>query len=325
MIVTLERTTTSAIQRRLLQIREEGGVMALGRVLTLIIHVSIGEEEEAIRAANEASREHPMRVLVVARRTPDEAIAEEPGLDAEIRVGGDAGASEVVLLRCHGEVGDHLVGLVQGLLLPDAPIVAWWPRFMPERPASAQLGAIAQRRITDSARQADPRKALRTLAKGYSPGDTDLAWTRATNWRAHLAAVLDQPPFEPVLAARVSGEIDSPSVHLMAAWLGLLLQVPVEISSRVDGPIGSSGLSAVTLTRASGDATLTRIRASTGLLSIPGQPEHEVALSHRGLQDQLAEELRRLDPDDMYRRVLEQLERGTLESSSAPAAEGGTA
>lgn len=321
MIVALENTTTSAVQRRLLEIREEGGVMALGRVLTLIIITQIDDEEDAIRAANEASREHPMRVLVIARNSVRERERESPRLDAEIRVGGDAGASEVVLLRCYGAVGAHVVGVVQGLLLPDAPVVAWWPNLMPARPVGSQLGRLAQRRITDVARQADPREALRTLARGYEPGDTDLSWTRLTNWRAHLAAILDQPPFEPVTHARVSGDIDSPSVHLMAAWLTLRLGVDVDVSSRVDGPVGSSGLSCVTLTRDSGDASLTRVRPSTGLLVVPGQPEHEVALSHRGLTDQLAEELRRLDPDEMYRQVLERVTIARLGSSSAPAPE----
>jgi len=323
-IVTLEGTTTSAIQRRLVEIREEGGVLALGRVLTLVIHTHLGEEEDAIAAANEASREHPMRVLVVSRSIDEIAASEEPRLDAEIRVGGDAGASEVVLLQCYGEVGAHLIGVVQGLLLPDAPVVAWWPHRMPEHPASAQLGAIAQRRITDSARQEDPRSVLRALAEGYEPGDTDLAWTRITNWRAQLAAVLDQPPYEPVLHARVTGALRSPSVHLMAAWLRLRLDVDVDVSSRADGPLGSSGLSSVTLTRASGDATLTRVRPSTGLLQIPGQPDHEVALSHRQLRDQLAEELRRLDPDEMYHRVLEAIRISGTAGTSVPAPEGGS-
>ena len=39
----------------------------------------------------------------------------------------------------------------------------------------------------------------------YAQGDTDLAWTRITLWRGLLAAALDQPPFEPVVEATVSG------------------------------------------------------------------------------------------------------------------------
>ena len=304
MIIRLSRTNTAEVQRRMLEIRDEGGVVALGRVLTLVIHTQIGAEEEAIRAANQASREHPMRVIVVSRNPDHINAGEEPRLDAELRVGADAGASEVVLLQCYGELGSHLLGIVQGLLLPDAPVVAWWPSFMPERPSGSQLGEIAQRRITDSGKQPDAHAAILTLAGCYAPGDTDLAWTRLTNWRAHLAALLDQPPYEPVRSGPETGDLDNPSVHLMAAWLRLRLQVPVEQLEAGDTPTGSSGLHAVELDRDSGVSSLTRARDSVGVLVQPGQPSHHIALSTRGLEDHLAEELRKLDPDDMYRQVL---------------------
>ncbi len=304
MIIRLSRTTTAEVQRRMLEIRDEGGVVALGRVLTLVVHTQIGAEEEAIRAANAASREHPMRVIVVSRNPDRVSAREEPRLDAELRVGADAGASEVVLLQCYGELGSHLLGIVQGLLLPDAPVVAWWPSFMPDRPSGAQLGQIAQRRITDSGKQKDPHGAILSLAACYAPGDTDLAWTRLTNWRAHLAALLDQPPYEAVRSGLVSGDLDNPSVHLMAAWLELRLGIEVEKVEAGDTPTGSSGLHAVELHRETGDSSLTRVRDSVGVLQQPGQPSHHVALSTRGLEDQLAEELRKLDADDMYRQVL---------------------
>src|SRR5690606_21322460 len=94
-------TTTSGISKALVKIREEGGAVALGRVLTLVIATRHGAEEEAIEAANDASREHPMRVIVLST-SPDDSPSESR-LDAQIRVGGDAGASEVVVLRAYGE------------------------------------------------------------------------------------------------------------------------------------------------------------------------------------------------------------------------------
>ena len=41
-----------------------------------------------------------------------------------------------------------------------------------------------------------PLAALKARAEDYSPGDTDLSWTRLTPWRALLAAALDQYPAE---------------------------------------------------------------------------------------------------------------------------------
>ena len=59
------------------------------------------QSEDPIAAANAASFEHPCRVIVVARG----AKRASPRLDAQIRVGGDAGASEVVVLRLYGSAG----------------------------------------------------------------------------------------------------------------------------------------------------------------------------------------------------------------------------
>lgn len=304
MIVDLPGTTTSAISKTLVKIREEGGAVALGRVLTLLICTRIGEEEEAIGAANDASREHPMRVIVVSLEPEDHDGEAATRLDAQIRVGGDAGASEVIVLRAFGDAAADEESLVTGLLLPDAPVVVWWPGESPVDAADSPLGRIAQRRITDAATAADPGAALDRLARDYEPGDTDFAWTRLTRWRAQLAAVLDQPPFEPVDRVEVDGAEGSPSTQLLAAWLHL--QLRVDVGLRLAGPgHGSSGIHGVTLHRASGPIRLERMHPAVARLEQPGQPTHEVSLPRRSLRDCLAEELRRLDPDDLFGEVVQ--------------------
>lgn len=301
MIVDMPNTTTAHVSRSLINIREEGGAVALGRVLTLIISTAPGEEEEAISAANEASREHPMRVIVLS--IPRESVNIANRLDAEIRVGGDAGASEVIILRAYGDVGSDRRGLVTGLLLPDAPVVVWWPGLMPSAVSTSDLGRMAQCRITDAAAQNDPVAALVDLSAGYAPGDADFAWTRLTHWRTQLAAVLDQPPHERVTSATVHCAGDSPSGHLLAAWLRLCLDVDVETvldkTKYQDGSIRQ-----VTLTRDSGDIVLKRVNDKVARLTQPGQPVHDVSVSRRNLRDCLSEELRRLDPDLVYGEVI---------------------
>ena len=299
MIIDLPDTTVSAISKRLVSVREEGGAVALGRVLTLIIVTHRGAEEEVIEAANDASREHPMRVIAVSFGDEDD----EPRLDAQIRVGGDAGASEVVVLRTHGAAGSNAESLVTGLLLPDAPVVAWWPADAPAEPARSPIGRIAQRRITDASTQDDPAAWVRTIGDHYSPGDTDFAWTRLTRWREQLAAVLDQPPFEPVTAIEVRGAADSPSTTLLAAWLGLKLEVPVD-HAYLPADEWGSGIKSVRLTRPSGDTLLERPSPGIAVLTQPGQPTHDLAFPRRTLRECLAEELRRLDPDVLYGRVI---------------------
>ncbi len=168
-----------------------------------------------------------MRVIIVSKNAGD---TKSPGrLDAQIRVGSDAGASEVIVLRAYGETATDEESLVTGLLLPDAPVVAWWPDAAPSKPSESALGRIAQRRITDAAAQKDPNEAIAALGESYVPGDTDFAWTRLTLWRNQLAAALDQPPYEPVTGVEVSGASDSPSTIMLAAWLQLRLEVPVRV------------------------------------------------------------------------------------------------
>jgi glucose-6-phosphate dehydrogenase assembly protein OpcA len=296
-IVDLPNTTTSAMTKTLVKIREEGGAVALGRVLTLIISTRLGEEEEAIEAANDASREHPMRVIVVSTSGNADDHS-EPRLDAQIRVGGDAGASEVILVRAYGDV-------------------VWWPADAPNKASESALGRIAQRRITDAAAGSNPLAALNHLINTYEPGDTDFAWTRLTLWRAQLAAVLDQPPYEPITAIEVSGAADSPSTALLAAWLQLQLEVPVDL--RLSSPsMGATGIEGVRLIRESGAIELERTIPNIATLVQPSQPTHHISLPRRSLRDCLAEELRRLDPDDLFGAVikngLEQINTSTVRS-----------
>lgn len=301
MIVSLTRTTSPQVLRRLLALREESGSVALGRVLTFVIHASHAEEDAVIEAANSASREHPMRIVLISE--PDNLQpSPESTLDAEIRIGGDAGASEVVILRPQGEVARHIPGLVNGLLLPDAPVVAWWPSSWPHCLAESDLGGMAQRRILDSAAQSAGLTTLQEIAAGYRPGDTDLAWGRISGWRTQLAATLDYLDIDRVTAVEVSGVEENPSVALLAGWLALCLGAPTRV--RYDPPAQIGGVYQVSLTTEAGAVQLTRLNDQTVQLEVPGQPTFSLFMPRRSLASLLAEELRRLSPDSVYGDVL---------------------
>jgi glucose-6-phosphate dehydrogenase assembly protein OpcA len=315
MIVDLPSSTTSAVNKKLVELRESNGVLALGRVLTLVIVTDDGGGiEQAIEAGNSASREHPCRVIVLARGQRRAA----PRLDAQIRVGGDAGASEVVVLRGYGQLAadEAGAGMVMPLLLPDAPVVAWWPGEAPTAPSRDAIGRLAQRRITDSLSAKNPIKAFEQRRASHVAGDTDLVWTRLTHWRALLAAALDFPPHERITAATVSGEAVSPSTDLMAGWLTSRLGVKVK---RVKADRGS-GMVSVRLERPSGPVELLRPDGRTGTLRQPGQPDRMIALARRSVPDCLAEELRRLDPDDVYGDALDAVPQVSRSRSAAPRA-----
>ena len=160
MIVDLPSSTTSAVNKKLVELRKSGGVLALGRVLTLVIITDDGSSiEGAIESANSASREHPCRVIVLARGQRKAA----PRLDAQIRVGGDAGASDVIVLRGYGPLAadEAGAGMVMPLLLPDAPVAAWWPAEAPAVPSQDAVGRLAQRRITDALASKNPPAGVR--------------------------------------------------------------------------------------------------------------------------------------------------------------------
>jgi glucose-6-phosphate dehydrogenase assembly protein OpcA len=289
MTIDLTDTTTGQIQQALTQARHRLGGPTMGMVLTLVIGADETTQYDAIRAAGQAAREHPCRVLGVIKRDP----RSRPRLDAEIRVA-ENGPGETVLLRLYGPLADHADSVVTPLLVPDTPVVTWWPGAAPAVPAADPLGALAQRRVTDVATAPEPTRVLAELATHYKPGDTDFSWTRATGWRSLLAAALDQP-HDVVLGGTVAAEEGNASAVLLTAWLSLKLQAPFT-TQLSPGP----GITEVHITCADGDISVTRPDGRVATLSRTGQPDRMVALHRRETADLLAEELRRLDPDEVY-------------------------
>jgi glucose-6-phosphate dehydrogenase assembly protein OpcA len=293
-IIDLTDTSASKIGSTLVQARRRAGSPTTGAVLTLIVATEERGHYDSMKAASQAAREHPARIIVVVGR-PEVARTR---LDAEVRVGEGTGPGEVIVLRLYGELSAHADAVVLPLLLPDVPVVTWWPDDGPDVPKDDPLGRLAQRRITDAAEYHKPMDKLRARANAYLPGDTDLAWTRLTPWRSMLAAALDQFPRK-VVGAAVSGEEGNPSARMLAVWLRQRLDVPVTRTAD-EGP----GITSVELMTPDGPVALTRPDGELATLSVPGQPDRPVALKRRETAELIAEELRRLDADDVYARLL---------------------
>ncbi|WUJ69302.1 glucose-6-phosphate dehydrogenase assembly protein OpcA [Kribbella soli] len=306
MIIDLTDTTSSEIASALLKARRHAGSPAMGMVGTIVVVVDEASHHDAMKAANEAGREHPSRVLVAILRPGRGAT----GLDAEVRVG-EGIPGEAVLLRLHGELAKVPESVITPLLLPDSPVIVWWPGGGPKVPADDPLGRLGRRRVTDAASTRRASIDFSARAEGYKPGDTDFAWTRLTPWRALMAAALDQYPTK-VTGAEVAAAKGNPSADLMAAWLQSRLKVPVE-QRNSRGP----GVTAVRLFTPSGPIALTRPDGAVATFSVPGQPDRPVALKRRTTSELLSEELRRLDPDDVYAKTLACM----VERDQMPAAE----
>ncbi|PWL20373.1 MAG: OpcA protein [Candidatus Aquiluna sp. XM-24bin5] len=299
MIVDMPSTTVSKIGKRLQELREAGGVVALGRVLTLIVETDLQNLESAVTAANGASKLHPSRIIVLAK---DQSRGGTDRLDAEIRVGGDAGASEVVILRAMGNAASNTESLVSGLMLPDAPVVAWWPSECSGNPSESPIGEIASRRITDASSQPDPMAFLQQLATNYTPGDGDMSWTRITLWRSQLAALFDAHGHRNVEKVVVYGALSSPSAHLLAAWLGQSLNAKTEVTEALDGKT-VQGIAGVIVKFDSGELRILR-SGQVALISQPDAPESSVLLPQRSDMDCLVEDMRYLGEDSVYGKVL---------------------
>ena len=295
MIITLDETTSAQISAALLRARRTSGSPAQGMVLTLIVVCEETEYEEALAASMEAGREHPSRILLVVTGSGRTA-----SLDAEVRIG-EGTPGEVVVVRMRGAVAAHPSSVIRPLLLPDSPVVIWWPGKTPPHQAADELAQLTLRRLTDAAAATRPLAALKARAKDYSPGDTDLSWTRLTPWRALLAAALDQYPSK-IRSALVEAERSNPSAELLVTWLQSKLHVPVSRKTS-KGP----GITAVRMTTAAGDIAITRPDGLLARYAVPGQPERLVALKRRDLTELISEELRRMDADQVYERAVKSL------------------
>ena len=296
-MIELVDTNSSAIAAEFVRARTRAGSPAMGMVMTLVIVVDEDAAHDALRAARLASREHPARVLgvILGDARGKAAVHAQVGI-------GDDWTGETAMIRLRGEVVRYPESVVLPLLLPDSPVVVWWPTDAPADPAADPLGSLAQRRITDAAAATrSKRTAMLAQCSSYRKGNTDLAWTRITPWRALLAAALDQQPLK-VRRATVTAERISPSADLLRAWLSDRLKVPVDRASSA-GP----GITEVVLETKEGPIRIARADGRLAVFSSPDRPDRPVALRRRELPALLAEELRRLDEDVVYQAAAKRL------------------
>ena len=222
MIVDLPDTTTSAVSKTLVKIREEGGAVALGRVLTLVIATRLGDEEEAIEAANDASREHPMRVIVVstidrrrrrgrADSTPRSASAATP---ARARSSCSGPTATPPATRRASSRPAAARRPRRRLVAQDAP----QRRLASPRSAASPSGASPmppQSQPASVARRPRPTTTLPATPTSRGPGSPCGA---PSSPRCSTSRRTSRSP-----GSGVSGASDSPSTVLLAAWLQLQL------------------------------------------------------------------------------------------------------
>ncbi|MEV0605469.1 glucose-6-phosphate dehydrogenase assembly protein OpcA [Polymorphospora rubra] len=296
-MIGLWDTTGNEVVKALAAERRSAGGVASGMALTLIVVVDEKRVREAEAAATIAAAAHPCRLLVVVR---SDINGERNRLDAEIVVGGRLGPCEAVVMRMSGRLALHAESVVMPLLVPDVPVVTWWHSEPPDEIATDFLGVVADRRITDSAQAADPVEALHRRATDYAPGDTDLAWTRITPWRTLVAGAFDTTAAE-VTEATITAPPTDPTAALMSGWLRARLGISPTLRETTEFP----RMRSVELRCANGDELELVREGGMATFRRTGQNERQLPLVRRPLGDELAEELRRLDADQIYSQSLE--------------------
>ncbi len=183
-------------------VAEKGLLHARASVLNLIVVVvDEAAAERVVRTMLGLGTRHPSRAIVLV------ADPESPGhtIDARISThchpgvdGGDARVCyEEVVLGLHGEVAEHLDGIVAPLLIHDLPIHVWWPGHPPFGDGVFdQLVHLGDRLIVDSSDFDDLLVGMRRLATvRRRSGVGDLAWRRLGWWQELTAQFFDAPRF----------------------------------------------------------------------------------------------------------------------------------
>ena len=147
-------------------------------VLTLVI-VTDEERRSTTRCGPPARR--PASTPRASSSSSSAGPRTESRLDAEVRSSATPDPARRSCCGMYGELADHAESVVVPLLLPDAPVVVWWPGEAPGRPGRGPAGRAGPAPGHRRGRQRRRRKdAADRWPHGYQPGDTDLAWTRAT-------------------------------------------------------------------------------------------------------------------------------------------------
>jgi len=295
-MISLWDTSGIEVVKALANERRTAGGVTSGMALSLIVVVDETQVHEAEAAATIAAAAHPCRLLIVVRTDIERP---QSRLDAEIVVGGRLGPCEAIVMRMWGRLALHAESVVMPLLVPDVPVVTWWHRQAPDRIATDYLGIVADRRITDAAQSSQPIQAIRSRAQDYSPGDTDLIWTRITPWRTLVAGALDSRPAA-ITAARIVAPAADPTAVLMSGWLAARLG----ITPTLEPTSASPRMRTVELSCANGEVMSLTREGDSAVFSRTGQRDQHLPLVRRPLGDELAEELRRLDADQVYADAL---------------------
>lgn len=230
MAQTLTNTTLAAVERALIEEREEGAQRT--SVMTHVVWAPPAWLKAAERTLAGLSERHPSRTVLL---TP--APRRKPGIDAvvdvrEFAVQGSSRciASEVVELTLKGARAKAPASIVLPLLISDLPVFCRW-RGEPgwDSPELEQLVAVVDRLVVDSSEwEGLPASYERLMQLFGRVAVSDIAWTRTEAWRIRIAALW--PGIRRAKKVEVTGP--QPDALLLAGWLRSRLRRQVELEHK---------------------------------------------------------------------------------------------
>jgi glucose-6-phosphate dehydrogenase assembly protein OpcA len=206
----------------------EGIVLTRARTLTLVAYAADPQNAAALsEVVLQTSQRHPARSILLV------ADEEERGLAAEVtascrtlRRSHKQICSEQIVVRAAPAERDHFPSVVRNLVLPDMPVVLYWPAPDRADPFVDDLRDVADRLIIDSAAFPDgggPPEAAALLTSGERAPLGDLTWGRLALWRGLTAQFFGPPHADAVERIRKVRIAHAASTRvqalLYAGWL----------------------------------------------------------------------------------------------------------
>lgn len=279
----------------------EGVVLTRARTLTLLAYGATPEGAARLgEVVLQTSQRHPARSILLVTDPDQSALTAEVTASCRtLRRNHKQICSEQIIVRAAPDQRARVPSVVRNLILPDMPVILYWPAPDPSDPFFQELREVADRVIVDSA--AFPDRGLGAPPARGLLDDTgedaplgDLTWGRLRLWRGLTAQFFDPAQGDALdrirrvrvahaastrvqallyagwLAARLRWTVAQPFAPGSGPWRATLtdhrghaITVSLHLESRAPHPAGAL-LSAMIVTEAGpageGDATFSIVR-----------------------------------------------------------------
>jgi glucose-6-phosphate dehydrogenase assembly protein OpcA len=305
---------------------EHAAAEARANVLNLIAVVESERNVDTVsKVLDGLSVHHPSRTLMLLAQPDRSALKLEATVTSHSEEdNGREVTSERVFLHAHGRVARHLASMVTPLLIPDLPVMLWWPqRPNFESGLFRELVDLCDRLVvdTDDGFEAPDLARLLDIARRRKARCAigDFNWARLMPWRHLTAQFFDVKVMRDRLlhthgASVVCGEGPTIQARLLGGWVQSRLRrvgvdVPYEVrqDTALDAGVcrfmiytgGPEGSARFSIIRQRGNRLCTEIM-------IGGQEQvgRTVRFEPRNAEDLLAMELTLPGHDILYEESL---------------------